>query len=329
MIKRYPMPMPFGWFGVSYSDELAVSESRAIHYFGKEMVLFRTEGGKAVVLDAFCPHLGAHLGHGINAEHGEGGRIQGETIVCPFHAWRFDGEGKCAEVPYAKNIPPKVKDKQCLKSYPLQEKNGVIWVWYHPDENQAPLWDVEEHEECNSEDWSDFEKHDWIIKTHPQEMGENAADPAHFHYVHQVAEFPVWESTQDGHKSHGIQRADMNTPKGVVKGEIHTNNAGPGQAWTRFYGIADTFLLSQITPIDAETTHVRFGFKQPATEENMMKAGVNKAIIKDICKQLSEDTPIWENKIYRPLPVLCDGDGPIAKFRKWYKQFYADWDGAS
>ena len=36
-----------------------------------------------------------------------------------------------------------------------------------------------------------------------------------------------------------------------------------------------------------------------------------------------EDVSIWENKVYRDLPVLCDGDGPIGKLRKWYKQFYA------
>ncbi len=325
--QRYPMPIPFGWYGVSYSDELKVGESRAIQYFGKEMVLFRTEGGKAVVLDAYCPHLGAHLGYGINAEAGQGGRIQGETIVCPFHAWRFNGEGMCEEVPYAKNMPPKVKDKQCLKSYPVQEKNQVIWVWYHPNPEQAPLWDVEHNEEANNPDWSEFDKHEWIIKTHPQEMGENAADPAHFHYVHRVAEFPVWESVQDGHKTHGIQRADMRTPRGVVKGKISTNNAGPGQAWTRFEGIAETFLLSQITPIDEETVHVRFAFSQPLKDGKKPEGGVEAAIIADICKQLREDKPIWENKIYRPLPVLCDGDGPIAKFRKWYSQFYADFEG--
>ena len=35
------------------------------------------------MLDAYCPHLGAHLA--------EGGRVQGESVRCPFHAWEFDG----------------------------------------------------------------------------------------------------------------------------------------------------------------------------------------------------------------------------------------------
>lgn len=326
-VKRYPMPTPFGWYGVSYSDELKAGESRPITYFGKEMVLFRTEEGVATVLDAYCPHMGAHLGYGINEEQGAGGRIEGESIVCPFHSWKFNGEGVVTDIPYAKNIPPKVKDKQCIKSYAVSEKNKVIFVWYHPDDNQAPLWEVEENLEANDPTWSEFEKHEWIIKTHPQEMGENSADPAHFRYVHGVKTFPKWDTKQDGHKLHGIQRADMETPRGTIKGAIYTNSAGPGQSWTRFEGIAETYLSGLITPIDSETVHVRFAFSQPLKDGKKPKGGVEAAIIADILKQLSEDTPIWENKIYRPLPVLCDGDGPINKFRKWYAQFYFNFDG--
>ena len=326
-VKRYPMPIPFGWYGVAYSDDLKVGESRPIKYFGKEMVLFRTESGEAVVLDAYCPHMGAHLGYGINAEAGQGGRIEGESIVCPFHAWKFDNRGFCTDVPYAKNVPPKVKDKQCIKSYHVTEMNQIIWVWYHPDEEQAPLWQVEYNEEANDPNWSEFEKYEWTIKTHPPEMGEHAADPAHFRYVHGVATFPQWESTQDGHKTHGIQRADMQTPKGTIKGEIHTNNAGPGQTWTRFKGIAETYLNGLITPVDDETVHVRFAFSQPLKDGKKPEGGVEAAIIGDIRKQLREDTPVWENKLYRPLPILCDGDGPIHKFRKWYAQFYHDFEG--
>ena len=41
------------------------------------------------------------------------------------------------------------------------------------------------------------------------------------------------------------------------------------------------------------------------------------------CKQIEQDIPIWENKIYVHPPVLVDGDGPIGLFRRWAKQFYA------
>ena len=41
-------------------------------------------------------------------------------------------------------------------------------------------------------------------------------------------------------------------------------------------------------------------------------------------QQVGEDIPIWENKLYRDNPVLCDGDGPIAAYRRWCLQFYND-----
>ena len=35
-----------------------------------------------------------------------------------------------------------------------------------------------------------------------------------------------------------------------------------------------------------------------------------------------QDVAIWKDKIYRADPILCDGDGPIHKLRRWYEQFY-------
>ena len=45
MPETFPLPVPFGWFFVSYADELAPGEVKAIQYFGREWALFRTESG--------------------------------------------------------------------------------------------------------------------------------------------------------------------------------------------------------------------------------------------------------------------------------------------
>src|SRR3546814_16327947 len=37
-----------------------------------------------------------------------------------------------------------------------------------------------------------------------------------------------------------------------------------------------------------------------------------------------KDVYIWDRKLYRPEPTLCANDGPIAKLRRWYLQFYTD-----
>ena len=100
--QRYAMlQIPFGWYVVDYSNELKPGDVKAVRYFAQDQVLFRTESGEVSMLDAYCPHLGAHLGHG--------GIINGECIECPFHAWRWKTDGKIGEIPYAKNIPPKAK----------------------------------------------------------------------------------------------------------------------------------------------------------------------------------------------------------------------------
>ena len=56
--------------------------------------MFRGQDGKAYVVDAYCPHLGANLA--------VGGRVVGNCIECPFHGWQFRGnDGKCERIPYA------------------------------------------------------------------------------------------------------------------------------------------------------------------------------------------------------------------------------------
>ena len=113
--QRYSMlQIPFGWYVVDYSNELNPGDVKAVRYFAQDQVLFRTESGEVSMLDAYCPHLGAHLGYG--------GIINGECIECPFHAWRWKTDGKIGEIPYAKNIPPKAKETKIF-TYPTVEKN--------------------------------------------------------------------------------------------------------------------------------------------------------------------------------------------------------------
>ena len=319
MTQRFPMPIPYGWYAVGFSADLEIGEAKHIHYFGLDMVMFRTESGQVKVLEAYCPHLGANLG--VN------GKVIGEHIACPFHAWEFNGEGVLKNIPYIKNNPPKVMDKKCLRHYSVVEANRVIWVWYHP-EHTAPEYDVAEHLELNeeAEQWTDFEIFSWQVKCHIQDMAENAADPAHFVYVHGTASFPETEITFDNQLRTSIINADMETPRGTIPGSISSYSNGPGQTWTRFTGICETLLLGLVTPIDQELVQVHFAFVQQKKNGEAPKGGVNAAIVADIKKQIEEDIPIWENKIYRPLPILCDGDGPIAKFRKWYRTFYVNYE---
>lgn len=105
------------WYVVATSHEVkARPVERAVA--GRRLVVFRDRDGKACVLDARCPHRGANLAHGTLV-HG--------CIQCPYHGWRFDGQGTCVEVPSlaAKGrIPPRAR----ARTYPAVEQQGLIWT---------------------------------------------------------------------------------------------------------------------------------------------------------------------------------------------------------
>ena len=62
-MAKPPLSMkPTGWFQVAWSDEINVGDVHKMHYFGQEMVAWRAQSGRITVMDAYCEHLGAHLG---------------------------------------------------------------------------------------------------------------------------------------------------------------------------------------------------------------------------------------------------------------------------
>ena len=104
--------------------------------------LYRTRSGKPALHDAFCPHLGAHLGHE--------GRVIGETIRCPFHGWQFNAEdGKCSSIPYCDEIPERAR----IRTWHVDEKNGEVYVWFHP-ENTGPQWALPDLPELGDPNWT-------------------------------------------------------------------------------------------------------------------------------------------------------------------------------
>ena len=38
---------------------------------------------------------------------------------------------------------------------------------------------------------------------------------------------------------------------------------------------------------------------------------------------VEQDFPNRENKVYRPQPKPCEGDGPVPEFRRWATRFHA------
>lgn len=310
MALDFPHPIPTGWFPLALRDAVGPGELRAVAAFGREVLVWRSAAGdgRAHVTDAHCPHLGAHFAHG--------GQVDGDTLRCPFHGWVFDGTGACREIPYARRVPPGVR----VATWPTLERNGAIWAWHAPD-GRDPDYEIPVIDEVEDPGWEEVHRRSWTIRTQIQEMAENGVDGAHFQTVHGATAVPDSEIHVAGATRVAIQKAPMRTSRGEATSVITVTNVGLGLSFTRFTGLIETTSLNFVRPIDADSTELTVVFLQPMGHASR---GGTRAIIADLEKQIGEDIPIWEHKIYRPKPVLCDGDGPIAEYRSWCRQFYAE-----
>ena len=309
---RYPFTStPDGWYHVAASDEVEVGQVRSLHFFGRDLVLFRTERGEAVVLDAHCPHLGAHLGHG--------GQVVGESIRCPFHAWRFASDGRCVEVPYLqRGRLPEVG----LTRWPVHECVGLILVW-HSDDGTKPDWRMPEIPEYAAEDWQGYLTRAWTIRMHVQELCENVPDRAHFEVIHGLPEPPGADAEVDG----PLYRQLTTLPNADGSQWVVARQEcwGLGLVWLRTDVEPRVTFLTATTPIDEETCLLK-QFVLVRDPEGKSELGeATRASVEMVFAQTEFDVPIWENKVYREKPPLVEEDGPLPLLRRWARQFYPEY----
>lgn len=120
-IQEFPVfnnwnEVAYGWYFAMPSGDLKKGETKSFQLCGQELVLFRGEDGNVGVLDAYCPHMGTHLGKG---------KVVGNHVRCFFHHWQFDREGSCKLIPCQKDIPAKA----IVPSYAVCEKFASIWIY--------------------------------------------------------------------------------------------------------------------------------------------------------------------------------------------------------
>jgi len=311
-MTRIPLPpFPNGWFSLCYADEIGAGTLRSVHALGRDFVVFRGEDGKARALDAYCAHLGAHLGHG--------GTVVGSAVRCPFHAWCWDGDsGRCVEIPYAKKIPPKA----AMRAWPVLEQNDLLYVYHHVD-GTAPDWEPDRIPEIGAPDYYRYDAREWIIRSHPQEVMENGVDYAHFMTLHK------WETVSMRWKPDGVRyvleidvdtEAERQAATAANATQVNSYNSGPGFLFTRVRGPMNGIAMNMLTPLDPERLRVQHAYYA----HNSVDPQVVKAFYDAYEADWHLDFPIWENKIHRPRPVLTEGEGDVPRFRRWYRQFYTD-----
>lgn len=297
-----------GWYLVQWSERLAPGEIQPARYFGRDFVLFRSEAGKARLLDAHCPHLGAHFAHG--------GRVEGESIICPFHAWRFDGEGVCTEIPYAKRIPAKA----AVRAYELREHSGMILAYFDRP-GRTPGYEVPPIPEYGDPSWTELLVSEMEIATQAREVIENIADRAHFAPVHDT-NIHAFEVKVDGPRATQKSRVGRFIRGEECFGDSSATYHGPAVQLTTIDWTHPTVLINSHIPVDEERLLLRFAvlMKKPGGVD--VPRSAIQVHIDAMSQGYFQDVAIWENKRWQDHPILADEDGPIGSIRRWYASFF-------
>lgn len=115
------------WYVAALSQSVKEGKPTGVEMLGRTFVLFRGADGAVRCLDDVCPHRGAPLSGGWQAQ------VEGhECVVCPYHGWSFDGTGHLRDVPAAEGSQH-FPQRRIQPSFPVEERGGFIWLFYGSD----------------------------------------------------------------------------------------------------------------------------------------------------------------------------------------------------
>lgn len=328
MVNALRLPVPNSWYGLAFTDELKPGSVLTRRLAGHDLVLYRTQAGAVSVVDAFCPHLGAHFGHG--------GTVEGEELRCPFHGFRFNLDGECTATGYGTKPPAKAR----LKVWRSVEANGIIFVWYD-SRDCPPAW---QPPVLDTAGWTPIIHRTFPLRDHPQETVENGVDIGHFAIVHGYTEVEVHEDlVVDGPTFRTAYAATRPMPflgrlGAKVRFHFELNIHGLGfslvQVRVPRFGLRSRlFILAVPVEADGIQLHLALSLERLRSGAavhpllgflpgSLLSPFIARAIHGGLVNDAQQDFAIWENKRYLHPPALAEGDGPIGRFRIWAKQFY-------
>ncbi|MGF7121813.1 3-ketosteroid 9alpha-monooxygenase subunit A [Rhodococcus sp. BE178] len=327
MIDAGAAPTRFarGWHCVGLTRDLNDGKPHPVHAFGTKLVVFADSQGELQVLDAYCRHMGGDLSQG---------EVKGDSVACPFHDWRWNGKGKCTDIPYARRVPPLAR----TRAWTTMEKDGLVFVWHDPEGNPPPPEVTIPDMSQPGEEWTDWVWKSITIDTNCREIIDNVVDMAHFFYVHYG--FPIkFKNIFEGHVAtqyyEGVGREDMRRA-----GAEKTTPIG-NDSVAAYYGPSfmvdelkyrypdfdiDSILINCHYPITPDKFVLMYGIKVKQTDEIRGEEAQELAasMASYITIGFEQDVAIWKNKTRIENPLLCEEDGPVYQLRRWYEQFYVD-----
>lgn len=165
--------IPNQWYAVLASKEVKRDQITSALRMNLPLAFFRTENGTLGCVADRCSHRGAAL---------SGGKVKGDCLQCPFHGLEFLPDGQCRFIPADGKASVEDLSRFRVKSYPVREAHGMIYLWYgngEPDMSE-PLPFFDEHIDsgfaCSmfSDKWN----------SHYSRCIENQLDVVHLPFVH-------------------------------------------------------------------------------------------------------------------------------------------------
>jgi MocE subfamily Rieske [2Fe-2S] domain protein len=108
--RSFASPDKEGWLEICASADLDIEDVIRFDHQKKTFALCRDNEGKLFATDGICTHGNQHLAEGL---------VKGKIVECPKHNGRFNlKDGSPARAPVCRG----------LKTYPIEERNGRIWL---------------------------------------------------------------------------------------------------------------------------------------------------------------------------------------------------------
>ncbi len=122
------------WYFAALSSDLKPGRLARYELLGEPVMLGRTPGGALTALRDICPHRAAPLSAGRFAREADGR----ESVECAYHGWRFGLDGGCAAIPSLAAGQAVETDRIRVRSYPVAESQGLVFVWIASDRDSQP-----------------------------------------------------------------------------------------------------------------------------------------------------------------------------------------------
>jgi 3-ketosteroid 9alpha-monooxygenase subunit A len=314
-----------GWHCLGPVKDFRDGKPHAIHAFGAKLVVFGDSHGDLHVLDAYCRHMGGDLSRGT---------IKGDEVACPFHDWRWGGDGRCKLVPYSKRTPRMAR----TRSFPTDVRGGLLFMWHDPEGNPPPdEVRIPEIPEWSSGEWTDWRWNSMLIDSNCRDIIDNVTDFAHFFYIHYG--LPTsFKNVFEGHIAsqylHNVGRPDvpgLGTSYGESELDSEASYFGPSFMinWLHnSYGgfKAESILINCHYPVSHDQFRLMWGVivQKPKGLDDATTEKIADAMTEGVSKGFLQDVEIWTHKSRIENPLLVEEDGAVYQLRRWYSQFYVD-----